>query len=224
VKHIPGKTSEKYKLEQLVGSAGVACFLENELQKTAIGTDLGTENSYTCKREAGQPVAARLIFVGTGNRSNTINVPIRATSTSAIERLKVELQRELLPANAVVPFISDSCPTGWKELSVPGRFLVGASPTQRSGEQGGRSAVTLNPSNLPPHQHAVYPHAGYNLGRPPTTQQEQGAKDGDTTTGVHPGVTSDGGFANLPFEIMPPWIAVRYCQRSELAPIASDRR
>ncbi|WP_271591817.1 hypothetical protein [Bradyrhizobium sp. CCBAU 65884] len=225
VKHIPGRTSEKYKLEQLGGSAGVGCFLDGDLQRTAIGAELGAENSYTCKRETGQPVAARLIFVGTGNRANTINIPIRATSSGAIERLKAELLRELLPANAVIPFISESCPSGWKELSVPGRFLVGASPTQRGGEQGGQSSVRLAEGNLPPHRHSVYQHAGYHLGGPPPANRpdQQGAGAGDTTTGVHGGTTSDGGFPNLPFEIIPPWIAVRYCQRS-VAAVASGER
>jgi hypothetical protein len=222
LKHRSGKTTERYKLDQIVGSANVKCFLENELQKTALGTELGAENAYTCTREAGQPVAARLMFVGLGNKSNTINVPIRATSTSAIERLKAELQRELLPANAIIPFISDICPTGWRELPLPGRFLIGVSDTQRGGEKGGNSSVTLSPDNLPPHQHGVYQHAGYHLGRPPAVQPEQGAGSGDTTTGVHGGTTSDGGFRNLPFEVVPPWIAVRYCQRVAAGPVASD--
>jgi hypothetical protein len=174
--------------------------------------------SLTCTRTAGQPVAARLFFVGNGDPSNTRVVQARATNTRAIDRLREDLLNVVAPEGALIPFLGDCPQPGWtEETSVRGLFLRGAGQGEAVANKGGVASVQLTASNLPKHQHGVYPHAGYPTGFPPATPGEQGAMAGDTQTGVHPGSTSEGDFANRAFDIIPPYIAVKYCRHSKSA-------
>jgi hypothetical protein len=118
-----------------------------------------------------------------------------------------------LPHGAIIA-VTTQCPKGWEEYrKASGRFLIGLTKDETIEHESGSPTVTLSESNLPRHRHGVYQHAGEHIGRPPGIQKERGAGDQDGITGVNPsGLTSDGGFANAPINIMPPSITVRYCK------------
>src|SRR4051794_12752861 len=71
-----------------------------------------------------------------------------------------------VPTGAVLAFDLQACPEGWETfVSATGRTIVGVGQAQgltdRSlRETGGAERQKLDPLNLPPHVHKVYPHAG----------------------------------------------------------------
>lgn len=124
-----------------------------------------------------------------------------------------------IPRGAVVAFdLRDGCPTGWGWIEfedVRGRFIVGAGEgknlTHRPfGESLGKENYILLPENLPPHRHEVYVHAGEMI----ADGTVAGAGGGDTNWKIRNGLTGSGvGVASSPYNVMPPYIALRYCKK-----------
>jgi hypothetical protein len=88
-------------------------------------------------------------------------------------------------------------------------------PTGMQRSTGGEERHVLNPAQMPEHDHAVYPHAGFRLSDPSPAERDQphqGAQAGDTTTFVHPGITGKAG-GHEPLELIPPYVSLYYCKK-----------
>lgn len=67
---------------------------------------------------------------------------------------------KLVPLGIVMPFNSNTCPTGWVDFQDgQGRFIVGVGSadgnTYSNGDKGGEAKVTLQKENLPAHMHKI---------------------------------------------------------------------
>lgn len=124
------------------------------------------------------------------------------------------------------------CPDGWRPFEpAGGRVIVGAGFNKNASKSGtplfqrpshlddeaaaigGEERWTLTEAQMPPHQHGVYPHAGYTAsgnGDLPPSGAIEGAGGGDAKTHVWPNITSVTG-GGKPFDIMPPFVALYYC-------------
>lgn len=132
-----------------------------------------------------------------------------------------------VPSGAIAAFdLWGNCPKDWRQYDLAGgRFIVGAGNNENKdmnandlsdytpGAVGGEEEHILNQNEMPPHSHAVYQHAGYHwpdISEEAKSQPNQGAQDGDTTSYVHPGITSEVG-GGQPHNTRPPYIALTYC-------------
>ena len=141
-----------------------------------------------------------------------------------------------LPGQMVVAFnrskTDGACPPEWRLFApASGRFVIGAGDAMNTDVNGvplsahlsikddsaagvgGEVNHKLTEAQMPPHQHGVYPHAGFVAsggGAPPPSGAIPGAGGGDTYTQVWPGITSVTG-GGKPFDIMPPFVALYYC-------------
>ena len=152
-----------------------------------------------------------------------------AALRAEIAALKLTLQ------GAVVAFDRKKekpCPDGWHPFEpAGGRVIVGAGFNKNASKSGtplfprpsllddepngtgGEERWTLTEAQMPPHQHGVYPHAGYvasGNGDLAPNGAIQGAGGGDDRTHVWPNLTSVTG-GGKPFDIMPPFVALYYC-------------
>ncbi|WP_298983106.1 hypothetical protein [uncultured Roseibium sp.] len=99
------------------------------------------------------------------------------------------------PPSAVLPFNSDRCPEGWREFEpAAGRFIVGTGTSFALGEQGGRLDIPSDGN----HRHSRGEQIAHNFG-------DDNADNNFVT--AHAGAHNHGG------QNVPPYIALRYCQR-----------
>src|SRR4051812_38368193 len=121
------------------------------------------------------------------------------------------------------------CPDGWSPFDeARGRIIIGAGvpsnsefkdwrrigssdpiqlTTRKPFESGGEENHIITVSEMPAHNHRVYPHAGF----PDPGSQVSGAHGGDETTRVRYGETNFMGDGK-PHNTMPPFIALYYCK------------
>lgn len=135
---------------------------------------------------------------------------------------------KMLPPGAVVAFASDNgCPDGWQTYKPAlSRMIIGASSVQDDRDtakangltprdaktKGGEENHVLTVAEMPPHSHAVYPHAGVIVG---TGGSHPGAGSADQTpTSRTNGDTSVVG-GGTPHNTMPPYVALFYCVRQQ---------
>jgi microcystin-dependent protein len=111
-----------------------------------------------------------------------------------------------------------------------GRAIVGQGASQSGtsypiGSTAGSESVTLNTSNMPPHNHVVHANASYDLGSPSTNFFSNAnvttipnknkatvnlfAPQGGTLVPLAPSITLSGG--NLPHENRMPFLVMNYC-------------
>lgn len=121
-----------------------------------------------------------------------------------------------VPTGAVMSFdIREKCPSGWSEFDAgSGRFIIGAgkgdslSP-RPFGVAGGKETHTLTIRQIPAHKHG---YVDWRSGDGACSFSGCNGRGGDVpkdTSSV--GGTESG--ATDPFEIMPPFIALRFCKK-----------
>jgi microcystin-dependent protein len=72
------------------------------------------------------------------------------------DRASAELQQQIVPSGAVMPFNLSSCPAGWSPLAdAAGRVIVGASNPDALGTTFGSDEVSLQLDQVPPHAHEI---------------------------------------------------------------------
>lgn len=145
---------------------------------------------------------------------------------ACIEKLAEELEaRPTVPSGAVVAFDRECPSNGWELYDrAGGRFVVGAghhANRDANGEQltiyqkhrinGGEEKHTLTTEEMPSHNHAVYPHAGFVLAN--SGQQGAGSEDPHATSNVANGVTSIAGMGKA-HNNMPPFVTLNYCLKN----------
>ena len=123
-----------------------------------------------------------------------------------------------VPAGAVMAFNLGSCPSGWTDYSAAaGRNIVGygsgtgLTPRTTIGQTGGEEKHTMTTTELATHSHALSPNPGavYSRYRVQFNSGTSYFADGA------PGGTSIGNTGgSSPFNVMDPYVVLRYCQKS----------
>jgi len=115
----------------------------------------------------------------------------------------------VVPSSAVVAFDLDDCPPGWSDFSpATGRTIIGdgaaAGLSPRAlREQGGHEVHTLTIPEMPAHDHGGIWGGG---------QQMAGMlNDYAKHTSGHVKIQTQG--EARAFELMPPFVALRYCKK-----------
>ena len=127
-----------------------------------------------------------------------------------------------IPADAVVAVTSEDCPDGWQKYGkAEGRFVIGVGQGELSvrlgsEEEGGEEEVELSIDHMPMHAHATALHAAPSDNR----GWGRGGSDKITVSASYNQAGSDGGHfltsergEGSPHNNMPPYIALRFCQR-----------
>lgn len=135
-------------------------------------------------------------------------------------------QYTVTPPKSILSFNSTSCPAGWKPYeNSGGRFLLGATPEFPLGTAGGRRNIALGERELPSHNHnfldGFFPEAQW-VGNqhgivhykdlPGWDRWGNTGNDGDNTIWAAPSTTDLKG-AGQPFDILPPFKTVTFCEK-----------
>ncbi len=124
-----------------------------------------------------------------------------------------------IPSGTIIAFKGTECPKEeWKPYkNAAGRAIIGVGAIPDGGpqfaleQQGGAHKVTLNEPNLPSHQHdtLLATQAEYSIwGNGAARVSIYGTSHGNHPTGL----TSSVG-AGVPFSILPPYVALRFCEK-----------
>jgi microcystin-dependent protein len=103
--------------------------------------------------------------------------------------------------------------------ALAGRTIVGVGQAKgsrfprRRGDEGGAEEVKLNESNLPPHIHQVYRHAGMSVGSSRSNVPGAGGKDDNRDANVDQHNSGPGPGSSQPVNIMPPFYALLFCKK-----------
>jgi hypothetical protein len=153
---------------------------------------------------------------------------IPSADTSPMEnRLREALLKIALPPGAVVAFNSEKgCPDGWSALqSAAGRMVVGAGPHNNVdalgavlpvyplGTTGGEERHTLTIAEMPAHNHETALAAepgGVQFGSGEPIKSITGV----AYTGSFAGALTSMTGGSKPFRILPPFIALLYCEKN----------
>jgi hypothetical protein len=122
-----------------------------------------------------------------------------------------------VPTGAVAAFdLRERCPDGWSDFdALRGRVIIGAGKgdglAQRDfGQLAGAEKVTLTLRQIPPHTHP-YTDWGPAAGSCSFSGCNGSGSDRPLKTGSSGGNDSGG---TDPFEILPPYLAMRMCKKS----------
>lgn len=158
------------------------------------------------------------------NQTNPMTVAEAAQMAVEAAKRAQDMVNEAVPKGAVMAFNLSACPTGWSELAMAsGRVVLGAGKGNRDandaplsarnlGEAGGEERHVLSIAEIPSHNHTNgdFQYVLMSDGNWTT-------KAGDYTAGepnlirIAPLAATGGGQAH---NIMPPFIVLKYCERS----------
>lgn len=141
--------------------------------------------------------------------SVTVGLSLPITVTWSADK---GLIQQIVPTGAVVAFNLPTCPEGWGDFPLAsGKTILGldGNGSRKLLSHGGAETQTLIAENLPPHVHRVYKHAGIIKGN--TGVRGAGADDPNRGSEVADSETGPGPGASLPFDIMPPYVVLKYC-------------
>jgi hypothetical protein len=134
-----------------------------------------------------------------------------------IVRVPVQI---FIPQGAVVAFNATSCPDGWTPYQhAEGRAILGVGRISPDGPEllleqvGGARQVALRIQNLPAHKHDTLLAAQREYsewGQGPARTSVWGTKADYHETGLTSSVGSE---TPTPFEILPPYVALRCCRK-----------
>ena len=118
-----------------------------------------------------------------------------------------------IPKGAVVAFNATSCPDSWSPYNkTEGRIILGTGNKYALEQQGGDFNVSLKLANLPSHKHdtLVAAQQSYSIwGNASSKTSVWGAKADDHVTAY---TSPEGG--SQPFEVIPPFVSLRFCQKN----------
>ena len=128
----------------------------------------------------------------------------------AVPKISIIFSGIFVPEGAVVAFVEESCPEGWKEYrNARGRFLRGVSAPDKIEELGGNDTVTLGPDHLPRHRHSIHDTDHSETPGDPDTSDDEYGKYLENK-----GETGYAGKENpAPIDIVPNYVAVLYCRK-----------